>query len=450
MADKDGILKSINAALKSKKLYPPGHPAIAAPAKKSHEMIAEALKAAPHIMIGLVNDALIFENHPVADADRLYPELINYMSEKGVDAIIFEKGLGDKEFANLVDILTSAASYRGPELQMEMHQKGITHITLKSMPIGKKSIIVVYNGAVETIKNVMHEVRLGKIPKSEPVKKVIEELTETVLTDQNAIIGLTMIKNYDNYLYNHSVNVSIIALSLGKALNLESGELHAVGIGSLLHDIGKTGVAENIIRKPGGLSSEEWEKIKEHPLLGSNIIKRMEGLDETVGRLIYEHHIRYDHSGYPQTTAKLHPLTQIITISDAYDALTTLRVYQQPHNPVEAVKVMNNFSGRHFNPDILGTFISMIGAYPVGTMVRLTTNEVGVVTRINKDAQDRPTLKLLYNADGSGLPSPIEVDLAQTDEKSIVSTVNPATTGTDLAAFFEQEAAMQEGACQTP
>ncbi|HAO94397.1 MAG TPA: hypothetical protein DCR11_11100 [Deltaproteobacteria bacterium] len=250
-----------------------------------------------------------------------------------------------------------------------------------------------------------------------------------------------MIKNYDNYLYNHSVNVSIMALSLGKAMGLPKDDLHAVGVAALLHDVGKTGVAENIIRKPGGLSSEEWEKIKEHPLLGSNIAKRMDGLDETIGRLIYEHHIKYDHSGYPQTTSSLHPLSQLITISDAYDALTTLRVYQQPHSPVEAVKVMNNFSGRHFNPDTLKAFIDMIGVYPVGTMVRLTTNEVGIVTRLNAEKQGGPIVKILYDSEGVIVENPYEVDIAVSTDKEIVTTVNPATTSTDLGSFFEKEAA---------
>ncbi|MBI5886203.1 MAG: HD-GYP domain-containing protein [Deltaproteobacteria bacterium] len=443
MPDRDSILKTINAALKSRKLYPPGHPAIITPAKKTVELLLDAFKEKPTLTFGIVNEALIFESNPVSDADKLYPELLGYMSVKGVDTVIFERGMGDKEFTGLIDVLTSNVTLKASDLQKDMHQRGITHITLKSIPMGKKSILEVYNGAVDTVKNVMNDVRLGKIPASEPVNHVIDELSESVLTDQNAIIGLTMIKNYDNYLFNHSVNVSIIAISLAKAMNLESDELHAVGIGALLHDIGKTGVAENIIRKPGGLSSEEWEKIKEHPLLGSNIIKRMEGLHEIVGKLIYEHHIRYDHSGYPQSTIKLHPLTQIITISDAYDALTTLRVYQQPHTPVEAVKVMQNFSGRHFNPDILNVFVSMIGAFPVGTLVRLSTNEVGVVTAVNKDAQDRPTLKAVYGPDGTALPDPVEVDLVKTTGKSIISTVNPATLDFDIAAFFEHEAALQ-------
>jgi putative nucleotidyltransferase with HDIG domain len=438
---RDAILKSINGALKSKKLYPAGHPAITAPINKLSGFIEDALKTRNNIAVGMVNEALVFEDDLIVEGEKLYPDVIRYMKEKNVNAVIFERGFSLKELTGLIDILSASEVITGSALQKELSAQGITHITLKSVPEGRKNILEIYNGAVDIVKSVMGEVRMGKIPRTEPVEAIIGELTESVFSDQNAIIGLTMIKNYDNYLYNHSVNVSIISLSLGRAMKLSEEELHAVGVAALLHDVGKTGVAENIIRKPGGLSSEEWEKIKEHPLLGSNIIKRMEGMDETIGRLIYEHHIKYDHSGYPQTTSSLHPLSQIITISDAYDALTTLRVYQQPHNPVEAVKVMSNFSGRHFNPDILKAFINMIGLYPVGTLVRLSTNEIGLVTKVDSEAGDCPLVNVLYDKDGLELDPTYKLDLKANNDVSIVSTVNPATTNTDVSAFFEKEAA---------
>ncbi len=438
---RDWILKSINAALKGKKLYPPGHPAAIAPVKKAYDTLTESLKNKNNLMIGLVNEALLFEEDPIENGERLYQDIIHYMSEKNVDVIIFEKGFTEKELSGIVDILAGETKYHGQELQSELHSKGIVHITLKTVPIGKKNILEIYNGAVDVVKNVMAEVRMGKIPKGGPVNNIINEITESVLADQNAVLGLTMIKNYDNYLFNHSVNVSVTAISLGRAMNLEKDELHALGVGALLHDIGKTGVSEQIIRKPSGLSSEEWEKIKEHPLLGSNIIKRMEGMDETVGRLILEHHIKYDYSGYPDTNARLHPLSQIITICDAYDALTTLRVYQKPYNPADAIKIMASMSGRHFNPDTLKSFINMMGIFPIGSMVRLSTNEIGVVIKIHSENSDSPVVKVLYDKEGKYTGSPFEVDLAERKDVSIASAVNPAMTNIDIGAFFEKECA---------
>ncbi|HLC17902.1 MAG TPA: HD-GYP domain-containing protein [Thermodesulfobacteriota bacterium] len=436
--DGDSILKSVNAALKSRKLYPPGHPAISTPVKKSFELISSSLRTKESIVIGLVEEALVFEESPVADSERLYPEIREFMAGNNVETMVFARGLVESELVGLFELL---ASGNPGGLAKELKSKGISHIKLSTISKGKRNVLEVYNDAVEVVKGAMDEVRLGKIPRAEAVHNVVDEIADSVLSDPNAMAGLTMIKNYDNYLFNHSVNVSITSVSLARAMNLAEEDVHAVGVAAILHDIGKTGVSEKIIRKPGGLSSDEWEKIKEHPLLGSDIIKRMEGVLGLVERLVYEHHIKYDHSGYPATRENTHPYSQILTICDAYDALTTLRVYQKPHNPVEAIKIMTNFSGRYFEPEVLKTFTNMLGIYPVGTMVRLSTNEIGIVTKINSEAPESPTLKMVYDAEGSTVDTPFELDLAGDEgrDKTIVATVNPAAVNVDLSSFFEKE-----------
>ncbi|MFQ5354322.1 MAG: HD-GYP domain-containing protein, partial [Thermodesulfobacteriota bacterium] len=227
------------------------------------------------------------------------------------------------------------------------------------------------------------------------------------------------------------------------AIGLSKEQLHSTGVGALLHDIGKTGVSEQIIRKPGGLSSEEWQKIKEHPQIGSDIISRMDGMDEAVSSIVYEHHIKYDESGYPEEHGELNPLSQIITICDAYDALTTLRVYQKPNNPAEALKIMSNFSGRHFHPGYMKTFTEMIGIYPVGTLVRLSTNDIGVVTKVSGESPSKPLLKIICDAGGNTLDPPVARDLSMDadDDRTIIATVNPASLGIELGEFFKEDAA---------
>jgi putative nucleotidyltransferase with HDIG domain len=433
------ILKSINASLKSRKLYPAGHPAISTPVKKAYELLSVALQQKRSIAVGLVHEAIVFENDPIENSEKLYPDLVEYMTDKNADAILFEKGFLEKELSNLFDIL-SGPQLQGAGLQKELHAKGVTHITLKSIPTGKGNFLKIYNGAVAVVKDVMGEIRMGKIPRSEPVNNIVDEMVESVLDDPSAMIGLTMIKNYDDYLFNHSVNVSVLALSLARALNLGHDEIHDVGVAALLHDVGKTGVSEDIIRKPGGLSSDEWEKVKEHPVMGSNIVKRMDGLKEHIGQMVLEHHIKHDHSGYPKTKDSLHPYSQILTVCDAYDALTTLRVYQTPNNPVEAIKIMMNLSGRHFDPETLKAFLGMIGLYPIGTMVRLSTNEIGIVTKIIPEEPARPVIRVIYDKDENTLDDPFDLDLGKNNDVSILATVNPATANVELSNFFEREA----------
>ena len=438
---KELVLQSMNGALKSRKFYPAGHPSIAASTRKTLQHINEALRDRNNLLIGLVNQSLILDDTPVVDAGKNYPDIIRHMENRSAEAIIFEKGVTENELSGFIDAFSADNDLPAQEIQKELSSQNVIHITLKSLPMGKRSLLEVYNDAVEVVINTMAEVRMGKIPRSEPVNNIINELDESVFSDPNAMIGLTMIKNYDNYLYNHSVNVSILSIALARAMKLDSQNLHIVGVSSLLHDIGKTGVSEQIIRKPGGLSSEEWEKIKEHPRLGSNIIRRMSGMDESTGRIIFEHHVKFDHSGYPETSSSLHPLSQIVTIADAYDALTTLRVYQQPRNPVEAIKVMMNLSGRHFDPKILKSFINMIGMYPVGTTVRLSTNEIGIVVKVDSVSSDTPVVKVLYDPSGNALEKPFEIDLSSKGPETpfIIATVDPALKNINIGEFFKNE-----------
>ena len=287
----------------------------------------------------------------------------------------------------------------------------------------------------------MNQIRLGKVPQAGEIVRVSDELTELVLTDQNAMLGLTMIKNYDNYLFNHSVNVSILSIALAESMKQEEANLRIVGVGGLLHDLGKTGVAEEIIKKPDRLSTEEFESIKQHPVLGSRMIEQMPGLAGLISRVVYEHHIRYDHSGYPHTESPLHPLSMIITIVDAYDAMTTLRVYQRPFTPVEAIRQMNTMSGKHFDPNTLKIFIAMLGFYPVGTTVRLNTNDIGIVTKANPTDSLSPTVKMLFGGDGKQIDKPYELDLFKKDNRNIkiIAPIDPLTKGMDLGHFFEEE-----------
>ena len=435
----DVILKSINSAIKGKKLYPAGHPAIAAPITKAYQTLSELLKTNNKIFVGITKDVMVFEETPLMDAEKTLGELLHQMKRREIEGVIFEKGLIQEEFFSFIDALSEETIFKGKELQTMLASKNILHITIKS--ILKRNIFETYNDAINVVQETMNQIRLGKVPQAGELVRVSDELTELVLTDQNAMLGLTMIKNYDNYLFNHSVNVCILSIALAENMKQEEANLRIVGVGGLLHDLGKTGVAEEIIRKPDRLSTEEFESIKQHPVLGSKMIEQMPGLAGLISRVVYEHHIRYDHSGYPHTESPLHPLSMIITIVDAYDAMTTLRVYQRPFTPVEAIRLMNTMSGKHFDPNTLKIFIAMLGFYPVGTTVRLNTNDIGIVTKANPTDSLSPTVKMLFGGDGKQIDKPYELDLFKKDNRNIkiIAPIDPLTKGIDLGHFFEEE-----------
>lgn len=438
------ILKSFNASFQGVKLYPPGHPSLIAPARKTFNLIDQKFTENPKIFISYIDDSLIFEDMPVMDGEEHFQDIINVFIKLEIETIIFEKGLQEKEVINLIELLTRENPPKGNSLQKELTNLGIKYISLKSLQLTTGKFLKVYNDAIEIVKNVLNETRMGKIPKTDAIDHIVDDMSELVFEDQSAMLGLTMIKDYDDYLYNHSVNVGILSLSIGKELKLSTEDLHATGVGGMLHDIGKTGVAEDIIRKPGGLSSEEWKKIQEHPVLGERIAKRMVGLPELSKKAIHEHHIRFDKSGYPKIEIdEINIVSSIVCIADAYDALTTLRVYQKPYQPAEALKIIRGLSGKHFDPKVVEALISLLGVYPIGTLVRLSTNELSIVTKVNHEDGERPQVKIIIGPQGAELPEPFNIDLTQSSDttRKIIAPVDPLTKQIDLSKFFTEEAA---------
>ena len=432
------ILQSLNGMFRNRNLYPPGHPSQKVMTKKTFDLISTYVNEKDGAFFGIINDTFVFDDFPMLDANKKFAELYKHIEEKGIEAVSFKKGFLEQELTDAMDIMADETKITGDDLMRLFRSKGIRNITLKVKESGDQSAIEIFEGAITAIKNVMGEVRMGKIPDSKEIKEIVSNITDSVLKDPNAMIGLTMIKDYDDYLYTHCVNVGLLSIAIGTAMGLDKEKLHNVGLGGMLHDIGKTAVSEDIIKKAGSLDTEEWNQLKAHPVMGTNIAKRMEGIDEVVTHMIYEHHVRYDHSGYPAYDDTLHSLTPIATIADAYDALTTLRVYQKPCTPLDAIKIMKELSGKHFEPKTLNTFIKTLGIYPVGTTVKLSTQETAVVTKAIHEDDEIQKVKLIYDKDGRTVTPPVEIELAKVGADG-PTIVEPVDTDYDLSDLFERE-----------
>ncbi|MEE9543026.1 MAG: HD domain-containing phosphohydrolase [Thermodesulfobacteriota bacterium] len=433
------ILQSLNGMFRNRHLYPPGHPSQKVMAKKTFDLITAYVNEKDGAFFGIINDTFVFDDFPMLDANKNFSELYKHIENNGIEAVSFKKGFTEIELLDALDVIADETNLSGEDLVRLLKSKGIRLITLKVKESGDQSAMEIFEGAITAIKGVLGEVRMGKIPDSTEIKGIVDKMTDSVLKDPNAMVGLTMIKDYDDYLYTHCVNVGLLSITIGTAMGLDAEQLHNVGLGGMLHDIGKTAVSEDIIKKAGSLDTEEWNQLKAHPVMGTDIASRMEGIDEVVTHMIYEHHVRYDHSGYPAYDDTLHSLTPIATIADAYDAITTLRVYQKPCSPLEAIKILKGLSGKHFEPKTLNAFIKTLGLYPVGTTVKLTTGETAVVTKAIHEEDDTQKAKLIYDKDGKMMTPPVEIELAKegTDGPAIVE---PVDTDYDLSDLFEREA----------
>ena len=307
----------------------------------------------------------------------------------------------------------------------------------------------VYFKTLQLVKEVVDSVRNQKVLNVRKAKRLMQNAVNAVMQDEAALLGLANIKNYDEYTFNHSVNVSIYAIALGQRVGIPKKHLSHLGMAGLFHDIGKTRIPREIINKSGKLTPEEWIVIRSHPVLGAEIVMKMKEWGELSTRMIdaaFEHHLKYDLTGYPKLTRKrrISLFGRIITLADFYDALVRPRVYNRfPYVSEKILGFMLERSGKDFDPSLVKVFINMIGVFPLGTLVLVNTNEMGIVTEIQEDVEplERPKICLLSYSDGEYRKGDV-VDLRRSDQttgefkRSIVRTLDPNEYHINVAEFF--------------
>jgi putative nucleotidyltransferase with HDIG domain len=267
-----------------------------------------------------------------------------------------------------------------------------------------------------------------------------------MLQEEQMLVGMTAIKDYDDYTYYHSVNVSILSVALGMKLGLNKKRLSELGIAAFLHDIGKMNISGEILNKSTPFSNEEWEILKSHPSEGVKMIVSSMKMDPVTIRsaiVSFEHHLNYNCSGYPSIrgTMQLDLYSNIITIADRFDTMTAGMVYDRiPIPPEEALRILAEKAGKDIDPALLKIFIRMTGYFPIGTMVMLDTCEMGIVCRVNADMPDRPVIILLFDTQKIRVKNVI-VDLAEKGQggnylRTIKKTVDPYQYGINISEYL--------------
>jgi HD-GYP domain-containing protein (c-di-GMP phosphodiesterase class II) len=303
---------------------------------------------------------------------------------------------------------------------------------------------------VAVTKDVITGVRLGRATSVKRVKRAVQLIVDQVLNNETSLVGLTTIRDYDEYTFTHSVNVCIFSVALGKKLGLTRLQLYDLGMTALLHDVGKARVPVEILNKTSGLDEVEWRIMQAHPWLGALTLFGMRSHDELPYRTIlvaHEHHMKTDLTGYPKSIRPrtLGIFSRIVAVADGFDAATTRRSYQTiPIEPDQVLKEMWENPKRGYDTVLVKALINLIGIYPVGTCVILDTLEVGIVAAPNPEGQQlhRPLVRLAVDVDGATVPPPgLLVNLAEQDEsgafrRSIVKVTNPGRYGLTVGDYF--------------
>lgn len=265
------------------------------------------------------------------------------------------------------------------------------------------------------IKNAMDSIRYGNSLDVKPIRNSVGKMIDELLNVKDTMVNLQDIKSTDQYIFSHSVNVCVLSLITGISMGYEEEKLRELGIGAMLHDVGKIKIPLEILNKPGSLTKEEFETVKKHTNIGYELLKRSKVLSTYASYIALTHHERYDGEGYPLGLKgnDIHEFARIVSIADVYDAITSDRVYNRRINVNEAVEYLIGMGDHQFDYNIVRKFIEHITIYPPGTCVLLNSGEKAIVVDVNKRYPNRPIIRILFDKEGQPPTEPVEIDMTK-------------------------------------
>jgi HD-GYP domain-containing protein (c-di-GMP phosphodiesterase class II) len=446
--------QQLSAILKNATLYPEAHPYLLTAADKFRGKIEELLVERKEVAFFLVGGELFFEKISVP-IDQVLSLLLEQFTTRDVGGIVFTPGLTSEELIRFAGLMNKEPAYLAGKggIHSIIEQEGIRHLVLhnvvlveketgKDLKAGKKRASEVFKDAVDTVQEMVQTMHFGQLSSVRKVNSVVQTMVDNILDNRDALMGLTCLKMHDEYTFAHSVNTSILAASLGTFLSFDKPQIAALGMAGLMHDIGKAAVPLEIINKPGKLTDEEWNQMKRHPVEGALVLVDNPGVSRLAMVAAFEHHQHGGTRGYPQVSIQheRHPFSQIVAIADAYEALTAARVYYSSQMPPDqSIRILIKNRGITSDPVLLKAFINMVGIFPIGTLLKLDTGEVGLVMHQTRDLM-RPRVLILTRFDGSEKETGQDVSLLETAggryRRSLIGTIDPNTTKINIQQYL--------------
>lgn len=428
------FLHSFNGYQRGLRLYPAQHPSSIQLGERYWETLQNLLKTHRVVKIGNIDDTLFINEKLCSPSNPAALNLVALLQQIGLDGFEILEFIQKPQALKFIELLHSGALIDS-DFEATLHRHGID--TIRTLHAGEKegeySCRKAYSSAIQTIAETCAMIEKGETPSSGKLFETADIITTELTRAPYAFMALTMIKDYDDYTFCHSVNVAVFAIAIGRACNMSDAQLQILGTGSLMHDLGKLRIDQAIIQKPGPLNPQELEKIKKHPELGVEIATRMDDICPEIIDIIRCHHLHYDRCGYPQTQLNRNStaFVDIATVADTYDALTTLRAYRQPSSPAAAVRLLHQLAGTQLNPEYVEVLCDVVGHYPVGSLVRLVSNEIGLIVDADIRNPHSSTIRILRDSEGNTLKNPLLHQL-EPDVTCIAGEVDPVLQNIDI------------------
>lgn len=439
------LLTRLYAVRRSARFYPIEHPAVREGVDALLATVRAYHEEGVDVQLTFYEGDILLGEQLLPEESVAFDQLIRDMTAIGAGSIIIRKGVDGAELARAARVLSSDAA------EVEAHGSLAALLEWAETPhveVGTVRAVdreagagtaedarEAYGGALGLMREIDRLFQANRAVGSGKVKGVVKSLVDNVLGNRYAMLQLTGLKNYDEYTFFHSANVAILSLALGSMVTSDYRFLSSLGVGALLHDIGKLTVDLSILNKPGALSPDEWGRMRQHPVYGAEMTALIPGLDKSAIVTILEHHMRYDGTGYPERTPRRpqHLASRIVAIADAYDAMTSRRSYSAARLPSDAVALIGKAAGTSLDPGLARLFVSLMGVYPPRSVVRLSTGETGVVIQPNALHPSLPTVRVIAAA-GGAMVTPRDIDLAEGDVR-VSGCLDPRVLNIEVDEF---------------
>jgi putative nucleotidyltransferase with HDIG domain len=442
-------LLNLSSAIQAGKIYSKNHPSFQEFIVRAFKAFHEVLARKKELVIGIVEDELAWEGEIFFSLSQKLNALVLYLQEKKIERVVFLPDMNEEELSRfilyLIDKKTQGAG--------DAHEC-LTALGIRNIRAGKIR-------ALATQQEPEEDVAATKKKRRRKTVRNVSQIIENVLNEEDVdylelkfnvlnymedyfgrrqeLIDLISIKKKDLNTFLHLLNVSILSMFVTSKLGYSQEDVLDLGIAGLFHDIGKLAISRRILKKPAKLKEDEFYKMKHHTTQGAEIlVKYMDAVGKLPAVVAYEHHLRYDMTGYPALAhpRKPHTASMIISMCDVYDALAQRRSYKKDFPPKKICDIMMDGQGTAFDPELLDSFYRVLGVWPIGTIVSLSNRRIAVVRNTNEKDIFNPVVEVIRPKKWQEV-----IDLSEEGTKlKITKSLNPFKEGKKYLQQIESQA----------
>jgi putative nucleotidyltransferase with HDIG domain len=442
VAQYDELLRRFASGVRAAQLYASDHPLIGRNVEGLLAVLKPLHTLQASIAVGIVGSHFVVSDTPMSKASVGMSELIKRLRDHKIERISFERGITADEAASFIHAVAVLGKNAAADAAWSFPHIRVGRIVTEDRSSDGISgdiaaIRQLYSKAVTAAEAAWESAATEGQPDLPAALQTVEGLADAVTQNRTALVALTAMRNYDNYTFTHMVNVSILTMGQARALGIEGRLLREFGLSALMHDIGKVRTPKEILNKPDKLTDAEFEIMRKHTVDGAEILRRTPEMPILAPVVAFEHHLRMDGTGYPfgAKRSQLNLGTSMCGIADVYDAMRSQRAYQQAFPTDRILAVLKRNDGTQFDQNLVRRFVQLLGVYPPGNLVRLSSGEIAVVTQVHAPDPHRPRVRVLISKEGNRLELPYDRNLWEAtpegEQSSIAAPVEPGPYGID-------------------